>query len=103
MLQGKVSKIAITYSVYTGYHVDILKDRMEPFLQFLPDMEYVFNTNDQPKVFAPHDAVSKAISSCPVPEDESNDPRPWGISTSSPQNVYFNDVGRQRIWGLATL
>ena len=74
---------------------------MEPFLQFLPDMEYVYNPIDEPMVFAPHDVLSKAVSDCPIPEHD-NTSDPWEISTKSPGHVYFNNVATQRTWEIAT-
>lgn len=73
---------------------------MEPFLQFLPDMEYMYNPIDEPMVFAPHDVLSKAVSDCAVPDNSTNDP--WEISTRNPKHVYFNLVERQRTWEMAT-
>ena len=82
------------------YHFDILKDRMEPFLQFIPDMEYVFNPFDEPMVVAPHDVLSKAVSDCPISEGDRS--HPWEIDAKSSKKVIFNNVAMQRFWQIAT-
>lgn len=75
---------------------------MESFLQYLPDMEYAFNPFDQATVHAPHDVLSKAVKSCSIPEgDSKNDP--WEISTRSPRHIYYNFLGSERTWEIATL
>lgn len=74
---------------------------MEFFLQYLPDMEYAFNPFDQATVYAPHEVLTKAVKSCPIPEGDSNDP--WEISTKSPRHIYYNFLGSERTWEIATL
>ena len=63
-------------------------------------MEYMYNPYDEPMVFAPHDVLSKAVSDCALPNNDTEDP--WDISTRSPKHVYFNLVERQRTWEIAT-
>lgn len=63
-------------------------------------MEYMYNPFDEPMVFAPHDILSKAVSDCALPNNDTEDP--WEISTRSPKHVYFNLVEKQRTWEMAT-
>ena len=73
---------------------------MQPFLQFLPDMEYAFSAFDEPNVFVPHDVFHAATSECSIPDEDTTDP--WEIDTEWPSKAYFNQVRIQRIWDIGT-
>ena len=73
---------------------------MQPFLQFLPDMEYAYNAFDEPGVFVPHDVIHKAISECPTSDGDTDDP--WEIDTEWPSKVYFSQDGKHRTWDIGT-
>ncbi|KAK3380227.1 capsule associated protein [Lasiosphaeria ovina] len=40
---------------------DATRGMIEPFLQFLPDMDLAFNCNDEPRVVVPHDDMSRLV------------------------------------------
>lgn len=84
------------------HNYDILQDRMQPFLQFLPDMEYAYNAFDEPGVFVPHDVLQRAISECPTSDEEEDTADPWEINTEWPSKVYFSQDGKERTWDIGT-
>ena len=86
-------------SSLVGNHIPVYKDSMELFLHYLPDMEFAANPFDQPMVYTPYDAVSKALRSCPISEKDSSDP--WEINPTSSQLLNFDYLGEQPTWEIA--
>lgn len=69
---------------------------MEIFLPYLPDMEFAANPFDQPMIYAPYDALSKAIRSCPNPEYDLRNL--WEMEPKSRQHLNFHNLAEEPTW-----
>ena len=76
---------------------EMVKDRIQSFLQHLPDMEIPWNLYDEPKVVVPHDVLQRSVTECASPSDHGRENAESPESRYLPK-VYFNDVTRQRCW-----
>ena len=85
---------------------------MEQFVQYLPDMDLVFNTHDEPRVVVPHDELSRLVQ---IAKDENmpaaqKQPTPRNSFSSRPSDVNsgqrveefkttrFNVYAHQPVW-----
>ena len=73
-------------------------DWVQPYLQFLPDMELLFSSLDEARVVVPRDELDNKMRECPGRLSSNN-------SSSIAQRVpiYFEDLMFQRIWMTTTL
>ena len=73
-------------------------DWVQPYLQFLPDMEFLFSSLDEARVVVPRDELDNKMKICPKrpPSHDSS-----SIAQRVP--IYFEDLIFQRIWMTTTL
>lgn len=87
-----------TSSNTQGYKDQAIIDWAQPYMQFLPDMDFLFSSLDEARVVVPRDELDNRMKKCPG--------RPSSHDSSSIGQrvpIYFEDLIFQRIWMSTTL
>lgn len=88
-----VTQGSVNYAKYT----DQVVEWMQPFLDFLPDMEFAFSGTDSPRVVVPRDELDSLVHYCSKQG-----------SNESEENAYrklleFSDLSKQATWEVVTM
>ncbi|KAL5612633.1 uncharacterized protein BROUX77_002789 [Berkeleyomyces rouxiae] len=86
------------------------------FIQYLPDMDLAFNVNDEPKIYLPHDDLTRLLNSADARMAKASQatslegtfsarPEDMGAGKSllNQKTTRFNDISRQQSWGLSRM
>ena len=75
-----------------------IRDWVQPYLRFLPDMEILFSSIDETRVVVPRDELENTMKRCPaVPSSVHTDPKAQRVP------IYFENLSFQRTWMTTTL
>ena len=85
-------------NMFAPWHARILKDWIEYYMDYLPDMDIAFNSHDEPEVVVPHDELARSLEACPAPEEYQVDKSNEQIEIHEPDLVYFDYLRRHRTW-----
>lgn len=99
-IQLRDQNVSLRYNdnMYAPFHARILKDWIEHYMDYLPDMEIAFNSHDEPEVVVPHDELARSLGGCPAPETyEASEPKEQ-VEVQGPDLVYFDSFRRHRTW-----
>ena len=96
----KDQKVSLAYNgnMYAPWHSRILKDWIEHYVDYLPDLDIAFNSHDEPEVVIPRDELERSVEGCPHPEKYDAGKPNEQAETHDPQLVYFDSLRRQRTW-----
>ena len=66
-------------------------------MDYISDMDIVYNQADEPKVVIPRDQLDKSLAECSAPESDKNKSTELK-EINFPEVVYFKELCRQRTW-----
>ncbi|KAI4122724.1 MAG: hypothetical protein LQ338_005655 [Usnochroma carphineum] len=98
------NKMEITHNGHPTRRNEVLqiKDWMQPFAEFLPNMDLVFNGIDEPRVIVPHATLESSLRTCP--KRTGSDHASTSIPSGAPLPPFeFLNNDKQSIWDLATI
>lgn len=66
----KDKKVSPTYdgNMYAPWHSRVLKDWIERYVDYLPDLDIAFNSHDEPEVVVPYDELERSSEGCSAPQ-----------------------------------
>lgn len=87
-----------TQDVTGANKYNAIRDWVQPYLQFLPDMEILFSSIDEARVVVPRDELDRAMKNCSGREMDHYSNR---MAQRVP--VYFEDLSFQKLWLTTTI
>lgn len=99
-VQIRDQNVSLRYNdnMYAPWHARILKDWIEHYMDYLPDMDIAFNSHDEPEVVVSHDELARSLEGCPAPETYEVGKSKEQVDVQDPDLVYFDSLRRHRTW-----
>ena len=96
----KDQNVSLTYNgnMYAPWHSRILKDWIEHYVEYLPDLDIAFNSHDEPAVVIQRDELERSLEGCPAPQEVEADEPKEQTTMHDLELVYFDSLRRQRTW-----
>ncbi len=92
--------VSLTYNgnMYAPWHARILKDWIEQYLDYLPELDIAFNSHDEPKVVIPRDELEQSMKGCPAPQRYEGTKSNKQAESPHSEMVYFDSLRRHRTY-----
>lgn len=84
--------------MYAPWHSRVLKDWIEHYVDYLPDLDISFNSHDEPEVVVPYDELERGLEGCPAPQKVEADKPKEPTTMHDPGLIYFDSLRRHRTW-----